>query len=116
MNRLHGNIFMSLLLPIIIFTCCETGEAQTEEKRENEELTEAIMRSDTVTIRKLVRKRVNLRDSFAPHLNYFIAIELNDSYGLSLLLSTVSSDFSFREETPLIRAVKKTKPLSTGSR
>jgi hypothetical protein len=91
-------------------TLIECSGQSRDNDTEVSKLVKAIQESDTLTIRILVRNGVNLHDSFPFALNFFIAVELNDMYGLSHLASKMNAcGIAINGETPVVRAIKQDK-------
>lgn len=99
-----------LTLLLILSLNLSGCKGQSSDKTEVVQLVKAIEVSDTVTIRALVKKGVNLKEAFHPALNFYIAIELNDMHTLIQLANTRNAcDIELNDENPVVRAVKQDK-------
>jgi hypothetical protein len=106
--KLLGGLGLKLLLILSLTLSYSTTISQN--KSEVDQLVKAIVESDIPTIRALIKKSVNLDDSFHPGLNFFIAIELNDMYTLSHLVRSLNPcSIELHDESPVVRAVRQDK-------
>jgi hypothetical protein len=108
MTPIRPYIALNLLLIVSISIIGCKGQSGSE--TEVSKLVTAIGESDTATIRALVKKGINLDESFHPALNFYIAIELNDMYTLTELASRMDAcGISVKNESPVVRAVRQDK-------
>ena len=85
--RPHNVLNLLLAVSISLIGCKGQSSSETEVVK----LVEAIGEGDTTTIRALVKKGVNLHESFYPALNFYVAIELNDIYALNELVAKMDA-------------------------
>src|SRR5688500_16363236 len=98
--KLLGGLGLKLLLILSLSLSYSTTISQN--KSEVDQLVKAIAESDVPTIRALIKKSVNLDESFHPGLNFFIAIELNDMYTLSHLARSLNPcSIELYDESPV---------------